>query len=167
MRRIAYDNNLVGRIALDFGCGDQKHQRPNNNVRMDAVDFGQEIVADVLTTGIPLPDNSCVSITASHVMEHMPWGLPLIDVFNECWRVLKPTGVLYVIVPGRSNPCVNIPVHTSQFDEHTFRFFDGEHDQSTSDDTVRRSYQDVRLWKIHELVTNQRGDIHCHMSPKK
>lgn len=166
MNKIAYDSKLLGSIRLDLGCGDEKHQRADMNTHMDAVDFGQQIVWDIYD-GIPLPDNSCEQVYASHFFEHVDWGLPTLKMFNECWRVLKPGGELWVVVPSIHKPNVRIPIHVSHYDEHSFRFFEGDETKDTSWDTTRRSYNDVRLWKITELVTNNRGDIHCRMIPKE
>ena len=47
---------------------------------------------------IPLKDNSCDAIYASHTFEHInPGVMPL--VFNECFRVLKNGGCLRIIIP--------------------------------------------------------------------
>jgi len=65
MRRVKIKN--FKDIYLDLGCGDKKHRRPikgKNNVGLDIIDYGQEIVWDV-KDGIPLPDNSCEYIIAS------------------------------------------------------------------------------------------------------
>jgi predicted SAM-dependent methyltransferase len=52
-----------------------------------------------LRRGIPYPDNSVDVIFHEHVLEHLPYriGLPLTI---ECLRVLKPGGVLRVVVPN-------------------------------------------------------------------
>lgn len=47
----------------------------------------------------PIEDNFFDEVFASHVLEHIPQGDPIITVMNEAWRVLKPGGVLTMIIP--------------------------------------------------------------------
>ncbi len=158
IRRVKVEN--FKDIYLDLGCGDDKHRRPTegkNNVAMDIIDYGQEIVWDI-KDGIPLPDNSCEHIVASHFMEHLRKE-DFLNAMNECWRVLKPSGELYVIVPhfGRGNS--GWPIHLLDPTEDTFKFFE------QTDETAREHW--IKGWKINELITNSRQDIHVKLTPKK
>ena len=47
---------------------------------------------------LPFKNESFDLIYASHVMEHIPWYLQK-DVFDELYRILKPTGKLEIWVP--------------------------------------------------------------------
>lgn len=44
-------------------------------------------------------DDSVDEVYASHFMEHVPHGQPLINVMNEAWRVLRPGGTFTMIMP--------------------------------------------------------------------
>ena len=88
MNRIVFDWSLLGKIHLDLGSGDKGKQR-GGNVSLDIRDIDVNFVWDI-RNGIPLPDNSCEKITASHIMEHF-YPDEFIRIMNECWRILKKT----------------------------------------------------------------------------
>jgi len=150
MRRIKVKN--FKDIYLDLGCGDKKHRRPiegKNNIGLDKIDYGQEIVWDV-KDGIPLIDSSCEYIIASHFMEHFNED-EFLKIMNECWRVLKKNGELYIISPTLFREESWIPVHKLHPRKATFKFFE--------------NYK--YPWIIKEIIINQKLDIHVKMQPKK
>jgi predicted SAM-dependent methyltransferase len=75
--------------ALNLGSGDK--------VADGWVDFDVTKVmrCDVQGTArrLPFQDESFVEAKAEHVLEHIPKE-HLIETVNECWRVLRPEGVL-------------------------------------------------------------------------
>lgn len=150
---------------LEVGCGNKDHWRAGFNVRQDIQDFGQEIVWD-LEQGIPLPDNSCLEIYASNIFEHLHPD-KLVYVVNECWRVLRKGGELWVVVPDHLRGTAYIPSHLIRFTEDTFNFFTG----SLNNDYDLRDLhsainQTIKIWETVELVTNVRGDIHWRAVPR-
>jgi predicted SAM-dependent methyltransferase len=48
---------------------------------------------------LPFPDGSVRAIFCEHFLEHMDYGEEVPVFLSECRRVLKPTGVLRLIVP--------------------------------------------------------------------
>lgn len=145
----------MGEIKVDLGCGDKDHWRKDEErLGIDVMDYGQDITWDV-EEGIPLPDSSCSYIIASHFMEHLS---DFIGVMNECWRILRKEGILYVIVPHRDNDKAYIPSHTRVFDKYVFNFFEYKE--------YAKSYQSS-FWDIKELIVNERKDIHVKMTPHK
>jgi len=48
--------------------------------------------------GLPFPDRSVSYIYSSHTFEHFNWNDSL-TIAKECFRVLKPGGVLRIVVP--------------------------------------------------------------------
>ena len=58
-----------------------------------------------------LAGESVDEVYASHFMEHVPKGQPLIDVMNEAWRVLRPGGTFTMIMPlvGYTSPHAGTP----------------------------------------------------------
>lgn len=47
----------------------------------------------------PIPTGSVESIYASHVLEHIAKGGPILHVMSEAWRVLTPGGTFTIKVP--------------------------------------------------------------------
>lgn len=59
---------------------------------------GADIIHDVHQEPLPLEDNSVEAIYTSHTLEHIfPDRLPF--VLKECLRVLKPEGLIRIVVP--------------------------------------------------------------------
>ncbi len=86
-------------IYLDLGCGDRK-STPSGYV---AIDNNPRMAPDIrrdIQRGLPYCD-SCVSgIRAHHVLEHIS---DIVSVLNECYRVLKPEGKLWIDGPEPSS----------------------------------------------------------------
>jgi SAM-dependent methyltransferase len=111
-----------GGIRLDVGCGGNKQP---DFVGIDKRSLTWvEIVHDLEVFPWPLPDNCCIVIVASHIIEHIkPWFT--LDLFNEMWRILKPNHQLALATPyGRSNGFLQDPTHCNPFIEITFQYFD-------------------------------------------
>jgi predicted SAM-dependent methyltransferase len=161
MNRINYtgDDNL----EVELGCGDKKHQR-EGFIHLDINDNGQDIVWD-FTKGLPFKDNSCTTIYASHTFEHIS-RQDLIIVLNECWRCLKPSGYLWVIVPSYDSESRYIIPHVTQFDENTFRHLTKEMNPDYDNLDSMHSVG-LKVWETIELVTNERPDIHWKSRPVK
>lgn len=80
---------------LNLGCGQRFDPRWTN---IDFVSTGPGVIAHNLLTGIPFLDNEFDLVYHSHVFEHIPKSQA--DFFiRECVRVLKPGGVLRLVVP--------------------------------------------------------------------
>lgn len=140
-------------IRLDIGCGETKQP---NYVGMDIRKVeGVDIVWDMEKTPYPIPDNSCLTIIASHVVEHIaPAHFGLINVFNEWWRIMKPHGRLMISAPyGMSRGFIQDPTHTKPINEDTFTYFDPTH---------RNGFWTIykpRPWKIIANAWHTDGNI--------
>ena len=144
-----------GEWTLDLGCGDIRHRHKGYDIYLDKIDYGQGIIWNA-KNGIPLPNNSCKNIVASHFMEHFREE-DFLSIMNECWRIMRPDGELYIIVPSFNRDESWIPIHLLHPTIMTFKFFE------RYDDTAKE-YR-IRSWKIKELSENSRKDIHCKMIP--
>jgi predicted SAM-dependent methyltransferase len=80
---------------LNLGCGDRFHCSWKN---INFVSTGEGVVAHDLKQGIPFADNSFDVVYHSHVLEHFP-KVEAVTFIRECHRVLRPQGVLRVVVP--------------------------------------------------------------------
>lgn len=127
-------------VKLDFGCGQVPREgfegvdlyAPNATHRVDLWKFP-----------LPWADNSVDEIHCSHFLEHLPMreveerdltqkhlaseyeGKDFLFAFmDEVYRILKPGGVMTVVVPNaRSDRAFQDPTHRRFFVEFTFGYF--------------------------------------------
>ncbi len=109
-------------IMLDIGCGGNKNP---GFVGMDMRPLeGVDIVHDMEKFPYPFKDEECLTIVASHIVEHIKpeFTIPL---FNELWRIMKPGGELAIATPyGGSVGFWQDPSHCNGFVPATFQYFD-------------------------------------------
>ena len=84
---------------LNIGCGTKFHQAWTN---VDMVSTDSAVQAHNVLKGLPFQDNQFDAVYHSQVLEHIPQEHAA-DFLNECLRVLKPGGVLRVVVPDLEN----------------------------------------------------------------
>jgi SAM-dependent methyltransferase len=104
--------------VLDVGCGARKQYAPAIGIDRHPHP-GVEIVTD-LERGLPVADRSIDHVFAVHFLEHVHNLLPLL---NELHRVLRPEGVLHIMVPHQAS--INAwadPTHVRYFHPQTFKF---------------------------------------------
>ena len=109
---------------LNLACG---HDIRSGWVNLDRqAREGVDVVATV--PPIPFPDGHFDHILASHFLEHVPNGQPIIDVMNECHRVLRPGGTMHVEVPyWQSELYVRDPTHVAPWNPDKFAYFTDEY----------------------------------------
>lgn len=72
----------------------------------------------------PADDGTVSTISARHVMEHIPAGQPRIDVMNEAHRVLIPRGIFKILVPLFPTwQAIADPTHVSLWCRESFDYF--------------------------------------------
>lgn len=111
-------------IYLDVGCGENKQK---GFVGLDIRPLpGVDIVWDMEKTPYPIEPDTCLSILASHVVEHInPARFGFVNVMNEWWRIMKPFGRLMIVVPyAGSYGYWQDPTHCNPCNEATFAYFD-------------------------------------------
>jgi predicted SAM-dependent methyltransferase len=80
---------------LNLGCGSRFHPDWEN---VDFYPTGEGVRVHDLSKGVPYPEGSFDAIYHSHVLEHFPRETALFFL-RECYRVIKPGGVIRVAVP--------------------------------------------------------------------
>jgi len=111
-----------GGIRLDIGCGENKQKE---FVGLDKRELpGVDIVHDLEVFPYPLPDECCLTIVGSHIIEHIkPWLT--VQFFDELWRIMKTGGQLVLSTPyAGSRGYFQDPTHCNAFNQATFQYFD-------------------------------------------
>src|SRR3990167_6388457 len=104
-------------MKLNLGCGGE---RPEGYTNVDGwPGCKPDILLDLFRFPWPWEDSSVEEIICSHILEHVPHqveGFPgdgLVGWMNECWRILKPGGLLHVAWPHHQSDCAFVdPTHT-------------------------------------------------------
>lgn len=91
-----YANQKIPNLKLlNLGCGYNYHPDWTN---VDFIQTGENVVQFDLTKGIPFEENLFDVVYHSHLLEHFPKRFAPVFI-KECYRVLKPGGVIRVVVP--------------------------------------------------------------------
>lgn len=112
-------------IRLDIGCGENKQE---GFVGIDRRALkGVDIVHDLEVFPYPLPDESCLCIVGSHIVEHIkPWLM--IEFMDELWRIMKPEGQLALATPFGGSPGYwQDPTHCNGCNQATWQYFDSDY----------------------------------------
>lgn len=80
---------------LNLGCGNCFHE---GWINLDFVSNNNNVTAYDLSLGIPFHDNEFDVVYHSHLLEHFSREQAA-EFIKECYRVLKPNGILRVVVP--------------------------------------------------------------------
>lgn len=86
---------------LNLGCGSRYHP---DWINIDIAPQGPEVIQNDLSRGIPLADGSCDVVYHAAVLEHLRCS-DAATFLAECYRVLKPGGIVRVGVPNLEKIC--------------------------------------------------------------
>lgn len=114
-----------GPHKLNIGCGSDVRK---GYVNIDCIEYDetlhgnkQYLQLDLEVGRLPFPKGSVEEIRAMHIMEHLH-SFP--KLMNECHRVMKPGGSLYINVPCYpSSEAFQDPTHVRFFTEKTLMYF--------------------------------------------
>lgn len=143
---------------LNLGCGSTWKENYPDYKGLDIVDHGQEYVADIMDLADFKRGNldwnfdtdAFDEVMANHFLEHFNQD-ELKHIFLWVHNILKVGGVFRITVPHKDRPEAWYLVHKTFFNEETFKMFDR---------TGTDSHAEFGKWKVSELVTNNRGNIH-------
>jgi predicted SAM-dependent methyltransferase len=113
-------------FKLDLACGSSKKEGFYGVDVSDKV--GADLVFNLMTFPWPWSDSSVDEIHCSHFIEH----LPMIEIdgkdmlfrfFDECYRILKPEGLMTIVTPNaRCNRAFQDPTHRRFIVAETFLY---------------------------------------------
>lgn len=109
-------------MKLNIGCGRDYREGWAN------IDISKEVKAefhlDIREDWLPFEDNTTAEIYISGVLEQIGENEQLIFAMNECHRVLKPGGLMTVIVPNAKYAIAHRdPMDCRKFTQETFHYF--------------------------------------------
>ncbi len=104
---------------LDLGCGSRKVPGTLGVDVRRAPDV--DLLADVAR--LPFADGSIDGIVTRHTLEHVD---DMLTVVEECWRVLRPGGLLKVVMPNASCTFTSWldPTHRRALFIESFQYFE-------------------------------------------
>jgi len=111
-------------MRLNLGCGSAPIE---DGINVDLVKHSEHVdfAWDLNELPWPWEDEQFDGIIAKAVFEHLNHNL-LVSV-NECWRLLKPGGHLYLKLPYWNNEIsYNDPTHQWWYGVRVFEYFDPE-----------------------------------------
>ncbi len=86
---------------LNLGCGSRYHP---DWINIDIASQGPGVIQHDLSQGIPLPDSTCDVVYHTAVLEHLRCS-DAKKFLVECFRVLRPGGIIRVGVPDLEKIC--------------------------------------------------------------
>jgi predicted SAM-dependent methyltransferase len=111
-------------FKIDLGCG---YYKPAGFIGFDngvgfatqttIVENAPDVFMDLDRSPLPLDDNSCAVVRASHFLEH---SANISHIVGEAHRVLKPDGLLVIIVPYANSAEGMYPGHAVFLTERWF-----------------------------------------------
>lgn len=148
-------------MILNLGCGNRiiegavNHDRFKHRPEVD-------IVHNLDIVPWPWPDNSFEEIQLISVAEHL--RLTLIETLDECWRLLKPGGLLILKIPIWTS--VNVhddPTHFwPNWSDKVIDFVDPD----TAYGKTTGFYTDKK-WRILERGIIKERNLKARMEPRK
>lgn len=124
--------------CLNLGCGYRFNSQWTN---VDFVSTGKDVIAYNLAKGIPFEDNTFDLVYHSHVVEHFT-KTSATSFIRECYRVLKPQGILRVVVPDL---------------EQIARLYLTALEKASSSEQWAANYEWISLEMLDQLVRNSCG----------
>lgn len=86
---------------LNVACGNRYHK---DWINIDINPHSEFVKRINVLEGLPFPDNSMDVVYSSHFLEHLTKEQAKF-VLKEFYRVLKPNGILRIVVPDLENIC--------------------------------------------------------------
>ena len=115
----------MNNLYVDIGCGRNKKK---GYIGIDSSELSDaDHVIDIGSDELPFEDESVSIIYSAHTFEHLN-NEELIFVMNECWRILKWRGQMFIHVPQMNCTVAwQDPTHSRYFTLDSIKFFCGDY----------------------------------------
>ncbi len=124
---------------LNIGCGSTFHE---DWVNIDLSSSSSQVIQHDLLQGIPFAANEFDAVYHSHVLEHLtPQAAQ--QLISECFRVLKPEGILRIAVPDLEK------IATLYLEAHSLAL--------NGNESAQDQYDWMKLELLDQLVRQQSG----------
>ena len=136
-----YDSDNLKQVPklLNIGCGRRYHRAWTN---IDLESFDEEVDQHDITQGLPYGENRFDAVYHSHVLEHLD-PRDGEQLLSECFRVLRPGGILRVVVPNLEQIAI---------------LYLGYHKKAwEGDEQAAINYNWMKLELLDQLVRSQSG----------
>lgn len=124
---------------LNLGCGSRYHK---DWINLDFKSNSQYVIEYDLRTSLPFDNESVDVIYTSHVLEHFSKCFAP-KFLQECYRILKPKGIIRVIVPD-----------LEQLMRNYIKFLDGA---KNGDKDSQEKYEWTMIELFDQMVRNHSG----------
>lgn len=141
---------------LNLGCGPKWKEQYPDYLGIDIIDYGQVYQGDVAGVLSCLSEFLYDEVMANHFLEHFDQE-QLKVIFKEVYRILRVGGIFRFVVPHMDKERSWILSHKTFWNEDTCNWL-GEED-------VDKVYGFGR-WRVKEVITNGRMDIHVVLVKK-
>lgn len=145
--------------ALDIGCGRGEMLKimTDNHIKCVGIDLNKSMIEHAIASGyeakqvdaleylMTLKSSSIGAITGIHIVEHIPFDV-LLTIFQECYRVLRPGGIMIFETPNPES------IHVGSF---SF-YFDPSHLHPIPPDILafsaeNRGFDKVDILRLHPM----------------
>ena len=140
-------------MKLNLGCGPKWKELYPDYKGLDIIDYGQEYVGDVMSILSHFENNTLTEVMANHFLEHFDQS-ELRNIFYAVNRCLKRKGIFKFTIPHKKTKSAWILSHKTFWNEETVKWLEREE--------ANKVYG-FGKWKVIEIVTNKRGDIHARL----
>ncbi len=132
-------------MRLNLGAGNRV-KNPKKWINHDLFKHkdGIEVVWNLNRLPWPWKSSSFEQVEARCVFEHL--DIDLVRIMDECWRILKPGGEIYIKVPNAEDyiGVWDDPTHRRPYTVKSFSFFD------PSRNKIGLDFYTARKWDLFE-----------------
>jgi len=132
---------------INLGSG-TKHKKGYVNIDYVAP---ADVILNIAKEKLPFEDGSVDKIEADNFLEHLD-NEEFMHVMNECWRVLRPAGIFWFVVPDAlrwPDGAFGDPTHKRFFVQRSFNYFT---DHPTYHN-YGKSYG-FKMWRLGDLKSD-------------